>query len=79
MRLFDSNAKAKACDLTDRNIERNGLLHKNKLREILANVGNGTTGRYMNAHHQRIIARATIRGDPAMRFVMWCARCGTTT
>ena len=37
------------------------------------------TGRqigYMNAHHQQIIARATIRGEPAMRFVMWCARCG---
>jgi Zn finger protein HypA/HybF involved in hydrogenase expression len=37
------------------------------------------TGRqvgYMNAYHQRIIARAMIRGEPAIRFVMWCSRCG---
>ena len=37
------------------------------------------TGRqvgYMNAHHQRIIARGTIWREPAIRFVMWCARCG---
>jgi hypothetical protein len=37
--------KPRAWDLTDRKIEHDGLLHKNKLREILANVGNGATGR----------------------------------
>ncbi len=37
------------------------------------------TGRqvgYMNAHHQRIISRAKVLGDPAICFVMWCSQCG---
>ena len=38
------------------------------------------TGRqvgYINVPQgQQIIARATIRGEPAMRFVMWCSMCG---
>jgi hypothetical protein len=31
---------------------------------------------YMNAHHQRVIARARRRDDPANCFVVWCSQCG---
>jgi hypothetical protein len=30
---------------------------------------------YMNVHHQRVLARAGVRGDQNFGFVMWCSRC----
>jgi hypothetical protein len=30
---------------------------------------------YMNAHHQRVLARARIHGDEKVGFVMWCSKC----
>jgi hypothetical protein len=31
---------------------------------------------YMNAHDQRVIARARRRDDPSNCFVVWCSQCG---
>lgn len=30
---------------------------------------------YMNVHHQRVVARARVRGEPRVQFVMWCSQC----
>jgi hypothetical protein len=47
-----------------------------KLYVATCAAGAGRQVGYMNAHHQRIIARATICGEPDTRFVMWCSMCG---
>ena len=38
--------------------------------------GTGLQVGYMNAHHQRIVARAKLQGQPTIRLVMWCSQCG---
>ena len=38
--------------------------------------GSGVQVGYMNAQHQRVVARARTRGNPAIRFVVWCSLCG---
>ncbi len=30
---------------------------------------------YINVHHQRVLARAKMRGYQNFSFVMWCSRC----
>jgi hypothetical protein len=37
--------------------------------------GSGVQVGYMNAHHQRVVARARRRDDPANCFVVWCSQC----
>jgi hypothetical protein len=32
---------------------------------------------YMNVHHQRVVARARVRGHQHLQFVVWCSRCRT--
>jgi hypothetical protein len=38
--------------------------------------GSGVQVGYMNAPHQRIMARARTRDNPAIRFVVWCSQSG---
>ena len=38
--------------------------------------GSGVQVGYMNAQRQRVVGCARTRGNPAIRFVVWCSRCG---
>jgi hypothetical protein len=30
---------------------------------------------YMNVHHQRAVARARVRGNQHVQFLLWCSQC----